>query len=511
MPIIPDMDFQRWAYETCHDICNASDLKRICQARGFIAPKVKGKEALADFVEMRLLEPEGVHDALATLDAQALWALHTVRCARKPINAMELQYYFGFKNKAYVASAFKTRFKRIQEALINKGLLLARDTREQCESRFARMYVLLPPAVADALPQLPVDFEPAAPPPAFRDWAEAAMALLRADLLASREAAACSASPDWSSLFPTASIKNGILEMNKKERPALEYLRTAIFKNWLSIGSAKKQRAHHAGDTVARGFYGESDYMVDSIRTHYVKARGYILNAIEPGHGLRATQLFEAFDIFQCPMPEDARDAFLESGEHLGFLAFADADEDRLLVPNSYDPDIESAPVFANWRDADQGVAAPLSAVTLPELLTIARISTLVVEKGKLRARPSLKWIGRERESLCETAAIQNLLRCSAVYRQAFDTVAEREGKWVIHDNVSALKLGGSDIEAVLLAEYGPDSRNPRLAALGTGWYAVGRNHLDELLAFVKKKGFKPKIMPPSARKERTDTNKEMF
>ncbi len=504
-----NLDMQRWAQSTCHDICNASDLKQLCRARGFAPPKLSGKGALAEFVEMRLLGPDGVKEALATLDENALWALHFVRCAGEPINAMKLQSYFGFKQNAYSAPDFKVRFERIQKELISKGLLLAYDTRAVGESRFERMEILLPPAVAEALPPLPVESEPVDPPPAFRDWTEAAVEFMRADLLAPQDAGVRNAAPSWSRLFPVAKIEKGVLQVKQQERPAPASLRSAIFKNWLGIRSAKRQSGYHAEAEVLLDLNDESVWRAQSIITQFIRPRDYILNAIPAGHGIRFARLFEAFKRFQCSVSEDIQADFLASGERLGFLAVSGIGDQRLLVPNPQAKDTESAPTFAHWNDADTMVTASLPAVTLVELLTIARISQLSIKANELHATPSLKWIGRERASLQESGAFQALLRHSTLYRQAFASVAVREGKWVVHSNITALKLGGSDIEAVLLAEYGPDGKTPRLAALGTGWYAICRNDLEELLAFVKKKGFKPKITAQSSCNEGNDTEQE--
>lgn len=488
-------ELQDWAHETCFEISSASDLKEICKARGFSnAPKSSGKSALAEFVEIRITGPQGVREALATLDAPSVWALHALKCAASPVGIGEIHFFYWGAKRVYEAGAFKKRYEHIRDCLVNKGVVLVREMKNTWgkQGHYEKLELFIPDVVAECLPALPLESEPVSEEPHFADWMEPVMEEIRGDFLSPKHFGTFRRG-----IIPAATLNEGVLRLGKQDHPSAESLYTSLTQNWLGMGNTKRSSSYSTTQSDIVDPNGEKDPDAIRLNRDFIIPRRYILNSVPSGHAARLPNLFAAFDHFKCPMSEDIRGAFIETGSRFGLIARVGKPEEEKYSSNVKVPAAIGPVSFAFAQDADGCLVTPLERMSLAELLFLGQISCLEIRGPMLHAKPSLVQLGRKREALDESRDAKVLWARSAVFRDAFETVKKRDKKLIVHSNVTVLKLGGPDIEAVLKAAY-----SDRLAPLGNGYYAVSRDDLSDMLSLAKKKGFKPKMATPAKGEE---------
>jgi len=454
-------EVQKWAKETCHVVCTASDLRCICRARGFAPLKNAKKGALAEHVEMRLLGEQGVSEALAALDEKPLWALHAMVAASEPVEIRDLYTFFGFGKGYWIeASECKRRFERIRDDLVNKGLALMRmlNSWEKRGSRYAELEVCVPEVVARQLPPLPLKTEMLPEAPVFADWMAPALEGIRNSLQLARKPA-----ERMEDAFPKGALERGVLSVEGVRRPSIQTVHGLILRQWLGFGGKK-----------------------------VVKQRRHLLGALSANQAIQPKRLLLAFDRFNCALSDAKLEGFVDFGLRFGFLAELKIEGERFLVPNIGQPQSSPGllPDFSALTDADDYVEVSLDELGPAELFLLASISTFEISDSTLRATPSLVPIGQELETLRESPWLSALLKKSRAYRKAFKTVEKRAGKVLVHSGVTVLKLGGPDINAQMAHEFGN-----KMAPLGNDYYAISRNDLAEMVRFAKQKGFSPKTL----------------
>lgn len=488
---------EEWAEQTCRTVCTITDLRQICKHRDFPPIKKGNKEAYAEHVQMRLLQETGLDKALDGLNEESLWALHALKCAGRALKIKDLYVLFGLVKPGhyYEAEVLKSAFEQVRSSLLRRGIVLIRDSRDWNSwkgSRWFNYEVLLPDSVAARLPPPPLVTEAVGANPPFNDWEIAVLENIRSDLLS----ATGSSSRD-TPIVPRAKLVSGALQLGDAARIALDKVAKAVRNRWLGL-TIRKRKAKDVYDAPPVGpFASTADPTSSNKRTGATdlgNARGHLLEAVPNGHGITEASLRAACEKFNCPFTEDEFRIFIEEGVRFGYLVVVDRRGERLLVPNPGPEPESSRPTFDAIEEAAAEVRIPLEKIGLAELLLLAQVSELRVAGGKLHARPSPVYIGRLLPSLGEFGGIEALLTASAAHKQAFKTVEERSGRFIVHSNVSVIRIASDELRHLLLARF-----SEKTADLGEGYFAVSRNDLPALVDYGKKKGFTPKMMTKEA------------
>jgi hypothetical protein len=440
----------------CHELLVEADLRAICKNRGLPNQAASSRPLL----ESLFVSDAGVAVAMNELDRTEIALLHLLRSQDKPVDVAFFRPLYPPQSKAWSYGTFSQRFQgvfsRVKDRLVRAGILLLALGPESSlkKTKMERWQFALPVQFARYLPPLV-------------------------------ESRRLSGEGDWRSDVARVKLKSAI-------------------RQGADQGS-KSGRVEIVGDELRWGGQPfQSERLVQwrklqwqaetAPAQHQKQAEPYTLPpaeaalrslaGLEAGHWSATTALAVPLGIF-CGIQVDAA-MVCESGWRWGFLARQEA-EGRMwyrLAPTATADDPPDR--YLAVRD-DEGVTVDLDAVPFAALETLVRMSDqrpLPGGRPLLLVTPKLVKLGRTADPVAALPLADWLQKNAPAFHQAFDTVRERRGKTILHENLSVARVGDLSLKVALEKALGS-----RLVVLGEEFIAVPSGAVAEVKRLVAQMG----------------------
>jgi hypothetical protein len=209
-----------------------------------------------------------------------------------------------------------------------------------------------------------------------------------------------------------------------------------------------------------------------------------ILAGLEAGLWSDAAALAVPLEIV-CGFQVDAA-MVCESGWRWGFLARQEAESRmwyRLAPPAAADVPADR---YLAVR-GDEGVGVDLDAVPFDALETLVRMSDqrpLPGGRPLLLVTPNLVKLGRTADTVAALPLADWLRKNAPAFHQAFETVRQRRGKTILHDNLSVARVGDLSLKVALEKALGS-----RIVVLGEEFIAFPSGAVAEVKRLVAQMG----------------------
>ncbi len=451
------MNTSQMLHKMCHETLSNADVKAICKSRGLSAKEAASRALFENF----FLSDIGVEAALGSLTKDEIVLLHALKFIGQEVDVsffarvyskelVKSEYYYGTFTQRY-----KDVFKRIKTSLIRKGMLLIAeagawkgDTKmERWRFRFPREFErFLPPLIGSSR-----TFEGSGGVrPAARHK------LL--EIVGSRQT-----SPVQSNKRYRLKIVNAELRMGNEPFRAT-HLSEWQQACWRTSVSKKKTRT----------FRQEKD--ISPIQTSV-----YVFSQLGKNEWIRPGQLSLPLRIF-CDTDING-EKICAAGWKWGYLARQKTDEGTYYRLPAQDAQDSTSPEHYLHAAPGHPLLVNLETVPYDSLELVAQISNVqVVDSGQahVAALPNVVKMGNALESIRHHPLTHWLRENVPDFRQALETVEQKWGKQILHENLLVAHVG----DLVLRVQLEKAFPNPKDVVFLPNDYIAFPNHL---LAAVEK------------------------
>jgi len=450
--------------QMCVEVLTEAEVRAICKNRGLPDQAASSRPLFAAL----FISETGVPTALGTLQRTEFALLHLLRAQDKPVDITFFSRLDPPKADRWSQRTFTQRyqgvFAKVKERLVRKGLLLLAlepETWTQ-KTNMERWRFALPAQFAPLLPPL---IESTLRLSGDGDW--------RSDV--AREKLKTAVGPEGAAeaTNDTLAIINGELRLGG--RP----FRADRLWQW-------QKHRWQADTTQRKGRKADNPYTFQPAESVV-----HLLGSVEAGLWTDADALTVPLQIF-CGFKVDSR-AVCESGWRWGCLARQEADGKtwyRLVSP----PAPDAAPEQYLAVSGDGGLTVDLNAVPFEVLEKLVMISDQEPVPGGrplLRLTPNLVKLGRVGEAIAALPVADWLHRNAPAFHQAIETVQQRRGKTIVHENLAVARVSDLTLKVALEKALGS-----RAVALGEDYLAFPREAVAEVKRLVVKMGHVVKEVP---------------
>jgi hypothetical protein len=443
-------------HQMCHDVLSDADIRAICKNRGLPNQVASSRPLL----ESRFLSDVGVDGAMRTLDRSEIALLHLLRSQDKPVDVAFFGRLGPTQPKGWSYGTFSQRFQevfsRVKDRLVRRGILLLALGPESStkKSKMERWQFSLPVQFARCLPPL---LESAKRLSGEGDWRKDG-AREKLKTVVRREA-------DRETKNDRVEIIDGELCWGGHPFRAdrvVEWLK----HQWQAETGPAKRRKEADPNTLAPA-----------------EAVLRILASLEAGLWSDGDALATPLEIF-CGSPVDA-ELVCESGWRWGFLARQEAESRTWyrLAP----PATAEVPPDRYLAVRGDDVSVDLDAVPLEALETLVRTSDqrpVPGERSLLLVTPNLVKLGRTADTVAALPLADWLRKNAPAFQRAFETVRQRQGKPILHENLSIARVGDLSLKVALERALGN-----RIVALGEEFIAFPSGAVAEVKRLVAQMG----------------------
>lgn len=441
----------------CQEVLSEADVKAVCKARRLPHQAVSSRSLL----ESLLVSDAGVDDAMAALEPPEIALLHLLKAIGKPV---DVTFFHRLdpagKKPAYATftQRFQGVFAKVKERLVRRGLLLMALAPEGWpkKTNMERWRFALPELFVHHLPPLvgsakPLDGE--------AQW--------QSDVVRKKLQTATGRPAASETVGDKLEIADRELRLGGEPFRA-ERLLAWQRQGWQAeISPAKRRKADEPYTLLP------------------VEAAVHILGGLEDGTWADVDALSTPLEIF-CGAEVESR-ALCESGWRWGCLARQESEGTKWyrLAPQPSAADV-SPDEYLNVL-ADGSIAVDLDAVPLESLERLVRISDQAPGRGGrpvVLLAPNLVKLGRAAEAIASLDVADWLQKNSPAFRQAIETVRDRRGKTIVHENLAVARVGDLSLKVALEKALGD-----RLVALGDDAVAFPLEAVAEVQRIVAKSG----------------------
>ena len=453
----------KWLDETCMN-CTITELNEICKNRGFLSPPPKsGRDSLAEYVKLRLLSEQGLTNVFSSLPTEVLDLLYILSITNKHVNIEELYPFFNISHSWFTNQDYKDAFLKIKKNLVVKGIMLIREDDQRGfygrRIKWNSYELFFPEEIAKHLPPLALTTVKINTPVNQSEIDK----ILLGDLFNNR----LEVNKTISTWLPEFSVAEKKIRFGQKQSPSYSDIILESTEKWLKIKSPKIQ-----------------------LNCKPSKLRRFVLESLPAGHGITKNHLVEMFKKFASSFTEKEADEFFDVGMALGFLHAVNQGGEEFLVPN-LTPQIPDPIIDENLSEINENISInSKTRCNLPALLEMAKISDVTIKTSCLCFAPSITKMGIVDSDLSISEFFTDLKSKSSLFLTAWNKVKKRKDQWIVHANVSVLKLGSLDIKAVLFSKF-----SMHLQELGQDYYAVSKDVLPGILRHAKSRGITPKLL----------------
>lgn len=407
------MDTAVMVQRFCHEVLSDADLKAIGKARGFTGKELASRSVLAGL----FLGPVGLERALASLNPTEVALLHCLHLHRDPVDISFFTRLYPVPPPTLYYRTFTQQygdlFKQVRHSLVRKGVLLMAETTqffpdrtltqmERWRFRFPQEFQpFLPPLLPQAVP-LP------GPGEVNHDGVRAKLR----ELVASTPAATGATQQDgW-------RVADGSLYLGHEPYRA-DGLRAWQHRLWQAAVSQ-----------VAGAPFGEP----------LSTALDYIFSQLPPGGWARPQDLTPLLTVFLGTALEGHIPCI--AGWQCGLLARRQIETDWCYRPapeDSAGPPVDPA-AYLSPSGAD-ALVVHLDRVPSQALEELAGLAWLEAQRGKLVARAHVATLGNASATLRQGPLAIWLQQHGPGFGHAFQTVAARWGKCLLHENLLVARV----------------------------------------------------------------------
>ncbi len=459
-------------HQMCHEVLAEADVRAICKNRGLPNQAASSRPLL----ESLFLSDTGVADAMNTLDRTESALLHLLRSQDGPVDVAFFRRLNPPHRKAWSYGTFSQRFQgvfsRVKDRLVRGGILLLALGPESLttKTKMERWRFALPVQFARHLPPL-VESKRLA---GVGDW--------RSDAAREKLKTAVRQGADRESKTDRVEVVDDELRWGgqpfRSDRPV----------QW--------QKRQWQAETAP----AKHQKQADPYTLPPAEAVLCILAGLEAGHWSDAAELAVPLEIF-CGFQVDAA-RVCESGWRWGFLARQEAEGRvwyRLAPPAAADTPPDRYLAVSDG----ESVAVDLDAVPFDALEILVGMSDqrpLPGARPLLLVMPNLVKLGRtadpracpDRSAGAALPLTDWLQKNAPAFHQAFETVRQRRGKTILHENLSVARVGDLSLKVALEKALGS-----RIVVLGEEFIAFPPGAVAEVKRLVAQMGHVVKEVNP--------------
>jgi hypothetical protein len=445
-------------HQMCHEVLAESDVKAICKHRGLPSQAASSRSML----EAMFLTDTGVAVAMSTLNRTEIALLHLLRGLDKPVDVAFFSRLDPPRSERWSYGTFSQRFQgvfaQVKDRLMRRGLLLLALAPESLtkQTKMERWQFALPSQVARNLPALVESAK------RLSGEGDPCTSLAREKLKSVVVQGARSETTN-------DSVQIVDCELSWGGQP----FRTDRVVEW-----RKLQWQAETGPT-------KPQKEADPYALRPVEAVLRILAGLDADLWSDADALAGPLEIF-CGSRIDAG-SVCESGWRWGFLARQEAEGRRWYRLAPHQAVSDSSPDEYLAVRGDEGVAVNLDAVPFEALEVLVLISDqrpLPGEQPLLVVTPNLVKLGKMTDSVAALPVVDWLQKNAGAFRQAFETVRQRRGKTILHENLAVARISDLSLKVALEKALGR-----RIVPLGEEFLAFPSEAVAEVKRLVAQMG----------------------
>ena len=440
-----------------------ADLKAIGRSRGF-DPQTIASPQLMQHV---FLSEQGVAAALASLSETEFLGLHLLNCIQDEVG---LEFFRKMspdstpRNPFYgtFTEQYKGLFQQVKTQLIRRGLLLF-GTLTELESAGAvleRRRFRFPEEFASLLPA----------PFKVSKLSAAAVPQYRRELLRQKV----------TEILPEAAASSA--------KAASEEGRWRLAAGDLLFGG-QPFRVERLEAWRARQFEVAVGYTNKALPTALlpVPLLRYALSRLREDEWLAPGEVLPLWKLVLAGAKAPEPQAVCEAGFQWACLEKAEQEgASYYRLPQQADAEAASLPeAWLDVRDAAR-VRIRLDRSPLAALARLVEISRFEAAEGELWARPHLLKISHAPDKALIDPVVCWLREHHAAFRGTMDTVEERRGKVIVHENLLVARVSDLSLNVMLEKRFGGPGQ---LVALAAEFVAFPKGLLPELQSWMKKSG----------------------
>jgi hypothetical protein len=453
-------------HQMCHDVLSEADIKAICKNRGLPNQAASSRPLL----ETLFLSDTGVAAALRKLERTESALLHLLSRLDKPVDVAFFSPLDAPRGKRWSYGTFSQRFQglfsKVKDRLVRAGLLLLAlgPESESKQTKMERWQFALPGQWTRHLPPL---VDSARPLSGEGDW--------RSDV--GREELKKAVAQDAS----RKSGNDGVEIVNGDLRWGGRPFRLDLVAQW------RKLRWQAETDP------SEPRKEANPYTLSPAESLLRILAGLDAGIWSESDALAPTLEVF-CGFQADAA-AVCESGWRWGFLARQEA-ESRMwyrLAPPSAAADVPPERYLVVQGEA---LIVNLDTVPFEALETLVQLSDqepIPRERSRLLITPNLVKLGRITDTVAALPLADWLPKNAPAFHQAFETVRQRRGKTILHENLSVARVSDLSLKVALEKALGK-----RIVALSDEFVAFPTEAVAEVRRLVAHLGHVVKEVGPS-------------
>ena len=451
------MNQPQMLHQMCCEVLAEADVRAICKSRGLPNQAASSRPML----ESLFLSDAGVAVAMRTLDRAEIALLHLLGSLDKPVDVAFFSRLDPPKSERWSYGTFSQRFQgafsKVKDRLVRKGLLLLALGPETMtkKTKMERWLFALPVQFARHLPPL---IETAKRLSGVGDR--------RRDLAREKLKTAIGQAAD-------RETKNDRVEIVKGELCwGGQSFRADRVVQWRKL-------QWEAETTPAKRRKETNPYALQP-----ADAVLCILAGLDTGLWADADALAGPLEIY-CGFRVDAG-SVCESGWRWGFLARQEA-ESRMwyrLAPPSPSADVPPERYLAV---KERAVSVDLDSVPFEALETLVMMSDQQPLPGGqpvLLITPNLVKLGRMADTALALPLAGWLQKNAQAFHRAFETVHERRGKTILHENLSVARVTDLSLKVALEKALGS-----RVVPLGEEFLAFPTEAVAEVKRLVAQMG----------------------
>jgi hypothetical protein len=453
-------------HQMCNEVLAEADIRAICKNRGLPNQAASSRPML----EILFLSDEGVAAAMRALDRTEIALLHLLRSQDKPVDVAFFSRLDPPRNERWSYGTFSQRFQgafsKVKDRLVRAGILLLALGPESLskKTKMERWQFALPVQFARHLPAL----------------LESAQRL--------------SGEGDWRRDVAREKLKTAVGQRADRE-PDNDSIE--IVKGELCWGG-QPFRAGRVVEWQKRRWQAETGPAkprkeADPSTLPPAEAVRRILAGLDADLWSDMDALAVPLEIF-CGFRVDAG-SVCESGWRWGLLARQEAESRKWyrLAPPAAAAD---APPDRYLAVRGNEVSVDLDTVPFDALETLVLTSDQRPIPGRqplLLVTPNLLKLGRTADTVAALPLAEWLQKNSPAFHRDFETVRQRRGKTILHENLSVARVSDLSLKVALERALGK-----RIVPLGEEFLAFPSEAIAEVRRLVAQMGHVVKEAAPS-------------
>lgn len=424
---LPIFESKYMAEKMCNVVLCASDIKAICQSRGFSVKDTSSRPILQNF----LLSDIGVAEALKKLSDSEIILLHLLNSIDRVVDISFFRpVYDPLSSNSWNSRTFtqvnQKTMQEVKQLLLRRGVLLMVEELKNISntSQMERWRFRFPGEFAKHLPS------PFKETREFQKPGKLDETMMRNKLLEM-----VGKSPSLTSLKPDSDqmyLDNGQLYMGDKlfKSELLQKWQCAVWSNAIQTETAKSSDA--------------SNYLQTPI-----EAVLYALSSMGADKWLTPLELSPLLKIFCSPGIADA-ERICQAGHDCGsLLKLTEAGIDYYRLPEA---STSSKVEPGRYLNTDSGGTPEINLQQIPlqSLDFLAQIANLKVQGQKLCISPNLARMGRAMPTLPNHPLVEWLQENSQMFKDSVKLVAKRWGKLIIHQDLLVAKIKDLSLKVLI-------------------------------------------------------------